>query len=163
MLTVTTQIEVRLAQPRDSGAISKLVMDHARRGDVLPRSLDSIRETIDDWVVVTVDGKVVACGSLLMYGPGLAEVRSLAVANAHKGQGHGQTVVRTLISMGRARDLHTLFALTRAVRFFEGLGFTVTTKEQFPEKVWRDCTQCPIMDKCDETAVVLPLTAQPTS
>jgi amino-acid N-acetyltransferase len=40
------------------------------------------------------------------------------------------------------------------VPFFEKLGFTVTSKAHFPDKVWRDCAICPMRLACDETAVV---------
>ena len=93
-MTAIARHAVRQATPKDTGAISRLVMVHARRGDVLPRSLQSIRETIDNWVVIEAGGQVVACGSLLDYGPRLAEVRSLAVADAAKGQGYGRAVTR---------------------------------------------------------------------
>ncbi len=47
-----------------------------------------------------------------------------------------------------------VFALTRAVPFFEKQGFIITDKDNFPEKVWRDCMICPVRHACDEVAVV---------
>jgi len=136
----------------------RLINDHARRGDLLPRSAISIRETLVDWLVAEdPDGTLVACVSLLFYTPVLAEVRSLAVADSVKGKGYGRLLVRALIEQARLRGVPTLFALTRAVGFFEKVGFTVTRKERFPQKVWRDCVICPIQAHCDETAVMLEL------
>lgn len=149
---------IRPATLHDIEGIMLLVNEHARRGDLLPRTALSIRDTLPDWLVAEQDGRIVACVSLLPYTPVLAEVRSLAVADSVKGQGWGSAIVQALIAEAERRQVPTLFALTRAVRFFEKLGFTITHKEMFPEKVWRDCTMCPIRQRCDETAVVLQVT-----
>ncbi|MGB5059003.1 MAG: argininosuccinate synthase, partial [Candidatus Promineifilaceae bacterium] len=130
----------------------------ARRGDLLPRSALSIRDTLHDWLVgVYPDGDIVACVSLFYYTPYLAEVRSLAVSDRVKGQGWGRTIVKEAVNEARHRNVPTLFALTRAVDFFQKVGFKITVKERFPQKVFRDCSICPLLEACDETAVVLEL------
>lgn len=141
----------------DVPSLVALVNAYALRGDLLPRSEASIRETLGDWVIGKVGDTVIACGSLLMYSPVLAEVRSLAVADAAQGTGLGRQVVQALLDEARVRKVPTVFALTRVVGFFERMGFMVTEKEFFPQKVWNDCAVCPLKDDCDETAVVLEL------
>jgi amino-acid N-acetyltransferase len=74
-----------------------------------------------------------------------------------QGEGWGRTIVKVLISQARLRRVPTLFALTRAVPFFQKLGFAVSAMERFPEKVFRDCLICPVRNHCDETAVVMRL------
>ena len=151
-------MHIRAAHEPDIPTILRLVSDHARRGDLLPRTALSIRETLADWLVgQDEDGDIVACVSLLHYTPVLAEVRSLAVSDKVKGQGWGRTIVKALITQARHNGVPTLFALTRAVDFFQKMGFAITDRERFPQKVWRDCQFCPIVDACDETAVVLHL------
>ena len=78
-----------------------------------------------------------------------------AVATAYRSAGIGALVVNELVAQARLRRIKTVFALTRAVKFFLRLGFVITDKERFPEKVWRDCVKCPLVTCCDETAVVL--------
>jgi argininosuccinate synthase len=151
-------MHIRSAVTADLPAIVRLVNDHARRGEVLPRSALSIRDTLNDWLVGEgPDGRLVACVSLLHYSPVLAEVRSLVVHDDVKGQGWGRTIVQALIARARHHKVPKLFALTRAVPFFQKVGFAITVKERFPEKVWRDCFICPVKHNCDETAVVLQL------
>lgn len=150
-------IVIRQASVEDVETIAELVARFVVTGDLLPRSRESIQLTIDDWVVGLLDGEIVGIGSLLVYTPILAEVRSLAVLRKAQGTGIGRKIVTTLIEMSKSRQIPTLFALTRVVRFFEKLGFTVTEKENFPEKIWHACRLCPIQDNCDEIAVVLPL------
>lgn len=151
-------MNIRPARPEDIVDILQLVNDHARRGDLLPRTAASIRDTLNDWLIARDEtGELVACVSLLTYSPVLAEVRSLAVHDRAKGSGWGSTLVKALIIEARRRGVVTLFALTRAVRFFQRAGFQISSRERFPEKVWRDCSACPLIDNCDETAVVLNL------
>ena len=150
---------IRSAQAADIPALLRLVSDHARRGDLLPRTALSIRDTLADWLVAEDEhGHIVACVSLLYYTPVLAEVRSLAVADQYKGNGVGRKLLTSLIARAQERQIPTLFALTRAVAFFEKAGFAITQKDDFPEKIWRDCFICPVKDACDEVAVVLQLT-----
>jgi len=149
---------IRSAVATDLPAIVRLVNDHARRGEVLPRSALSIRDTLNDWLVGEDEaGRIVACVSLLYYSSVLAEVRSLAVLDDVKGQGWGSALVKAIMAQARHRQVPKLFALTRAVPFFEKVGFSITTKERFPEKVWGDCYICPVKHRCDETAVVFQL------
>jgi argininosuccinate synthase len=155
-------MNIRPAHPQDVPQILALLNEHVRRGDVLPRTAQSIRDTLPHWLVgIDPDDELVACVSLLYYSEVLAEVRSLAVADKVKGQGWGSSIVKAIIAEAKHQQLPTLFALTRAVPFFQKMGFTISSKELFPEKVWRDCTACPLLTNCDETAVVLPLTPQP--
>ena len=150
-------IEIRPARPADVDAIAALVNVHARRGNLLPRPASAIYETIDDWLVAVADEAVLGCVSLLHYPSGLVEVRSLAVADGVRGLGIGGRLVAALLEEARRRGIGTLFALTRVVAFFARFGFVAVEKERFPEKVWRDCWQCPVRDACDETAMVLEL------
>jgi len=156
-------MNVRKARPDDAPLIAELVDLGAREGQLLPRSLDAIRTTIGNWVVAEENGRIVGCGSLLDMSPVLGEVRSLAVAPAYRHNGVGAKLVTALIDQARARRVPTVFALTRAVTFFEKLGFEVAAKENFPEKVWRDCLNCPVRFACDETAVMKSIGAELTS
>ncbi len=157
-------MRVEPATPGDIRAIANLVDDYARRGLVLPRSIESIRATLGDWMVGRDGDHLLACGSLLRYAPHLAEVRSLAVRPEAKGQGWGKALLHALIGHAQCQRIPTLFALTRSPALFQGVGFAVSDKAFFPEKVWRDCQLCPIQAHCDETAVVMQLTpANPPS
>ncbi|GAB4188641.1 MAG: N-acetyltransferase [Roseiflexaceae bacterium] len=148
---------VRPAVPADAQAIHEIVAEHARQGHLLPRTFESIRASLSDWLVAEVGGRVVGVCALLPLTPTLAEVRSLAVLSAYRGRDLGGLLVRGVVEEARRRNMPTVFALTRAVSFFLRLGFTITDKNRFPEKVWKDCAICPLKHACDETAVVLEL------
>lgn len=148
---------IRSARLDDALRIGDLVSLGEREGQLLPRSLDAIRASIGDWIVAEETGSVIGCGSLVEMGPALSEIRSLVVAPQARHKGTGALLVRALAQEANARKIPVVFALTRAVAFFERLGFYATVREDFPEKVWRDCVMCPVRDACDETAVVLPI------
>ncbi len=157
-MALTAEPVIRSAAEADVSVIAEIVAEHARQGHLLPRSVESIRAGLPAWLVAEVGGAVVGCCCLLEMSPSLVEVRSLAVLPAYRSHGVGARLVRGLVEQARGRGIPTVFALTRAVRFFERLGFTVTDKARFPEKVWRDCAICPLQHNCDETAVVLEVT-----
>ncbi|NOR82303.1 MAG: GNAT family N-acetyltransferase [Ardenticatenales bacterium] len=150
-------MNIRSASPADIPAIAALVEFHARRAELLPRSVEAIRDTLADWVVGEQDNTVLGCASILQYTPWLGEIRSLAVNDCARRKGVGSGMVGALIDQARSRNIPTLFALTRIVPFFLGLGFAISDKTFFPEKIWRDCQLCLIQEHCDETAVVIHL------
>lgn len=157
-----SRIQVRSAGADDVEAIASLVGKYAEAGQLLLRSAQSIAEDLDSWQVATSEDQLAGCGSLLPYGAGLAEIRSLAVLPAFQHRGVGSRLVTALCKQARRDGVQTVFALTRAVPFFEQMGFSAAKRESFPEKVWRDCRLCPLQDRCDEHAVVLALVPNPT-
>ncbi len=156
-IAATNRIIIRLATLSDAAQISALVELGVQEGQLLPRSVEMIAASIDDWIVAEGAQGVIGAGSLLLMTPVLAEVRSLVVAPDYRKYGLGGKIVQALVEEAKVREIPTLFALTRAVNFFERLGFVVSDKEHFPEKVWRDCSICPVRFNCDEIALVMQL------
>jgi amino-acid N-acetyltransferase len=134
-------------------------MANALQGKVLPRSAAAIEATITDWFVAAAGDEILGCVSLLRYTSGLVEVRSLVVGERYRGLRIGSQLMEALLLEARRRKVPTLFALTRKVGFFERFGFKISERARFPEKVWHDCRLCPLIDNCDETAMVLELVA----
>ncbi len=147
-------VTIRQALSSDANQISALVELGVQEGQLLPRTVEMIAESINDWVVAEEDARVIGAGSLLHMTLALAEVRSLVVAPEYRKYGLGGKIVQALVDKAKERGIPTVFALTRAVNFFERLEFVVTGKENFPEKVWRDCSICRVRFNCDEIAVV---------
>lgn len=148
-------MELRGATLADAQAITDLVNYWFREtGDVLPRTLDNVCESICDWVVVEDDEGVAGCGAVVVMGPDLVEIRSLAVRSDFQGNGVGRKIVLQLLKDAEELDAPTVFTLTKVPGFFEKLGFEVTRKESFPRKVWKDCVRCAKFPACDELAMV---------
>ena len=146
-------INVRRAIVDDVPAIVSLVNSHALNGTILPRSTNAVYATIDDWFVAVAGSELLGCVSLLGYASGLVEVRSLVVGTRYRNLGIGSRLMQALLAEARQRRITTLFALTRKVSFFERFDFLISERNLFPEKVWQDCQQCPLLEACDETAM----------
>ena len=139
---------------RHSEGIFQLINRMASRGLMLSRSKYQIITSISEMLVgVNGGGKVVACGGFFPLWVDLGEVRSLAVDDEYQGRGIGAELVRALIEEGRRLEVPEIFVLTYQTPFFSKLGFTVTDKDRFPRKIWRECLECPKLEACDETAM----------
>jgi len=132
-----------------------LINGYAARGLLLARSEESLRARLEDFTVaVDDDGQVIGCGALTVLCPGLGEVRSLAVREDQAGRGIGHAIVEHLVQEAGRRGFDEVLALTRRPSFFEALGFSVTRRERFLDKLMVDCKACPMNLCCDETAMV---------
>lgn len=146
-------IRYRIAAASDVDAIHDLIEEASRTTTVLPRPRRTIQENLDRFVVAERDGRIVGCGSLALFTPYLAEVRSLVVADGLRGRGVGGAVVRALVEAARQMGVRRVFALTDNPAFFQRLDFTLTDKSTLPHKVWNECARCPKFLTCTEEAV----------
>lgn len=148
-------VEFRDARMDDIDDLCRLVDLWAERGENLPRNRDDILEKITDFGVATVDGDVAGCASLWIYTPFLAEIRSLGVNESTHGQGLGSGLVQFFLDKARSLGIPKVFVLTRAPKFFERCGFKQVSVNSLPEKILKDCAQCPKNTNCDEIAMVI--------
>ena len=152
---------VRKARIADARAIHKLLLDYARDGLMLSRSLPDIFENIRDFYVFEDRGETVGTVCLHICWDDLAEVRSLAVAASHGGQGVGRQLVQSCLEEARELGLKRVFALTYKPGFFARLGFHEIEKSELPQKIWGDCMKCAKFPECDEIALSISLEAAP--
>jgi amino-acid N-acetyltransferase len=154
---------IRPATIHDVPRIQAIINSHAELGKMLFKSLAQLFEDIRDFGVYVDDatGEVVGCTALTIIWGDLAEVRSLAVDDAHRGKGIGRKLVEWCVDEARRLGIRKLFALTYEDTFFRKLNFDVVDKDTLPLKVWSDCVRCPKRDGCDEIAVVRTLTEIP--
>jgi len=157
--SVTRSLAVKPAEVADARAIHELVNGFAREGEMLPRTMPEIYESLRDFSVVRDGGDVVACSALHILWEDLGEIRSLAVREGRQGEGLGALLVRAQLEEARELGLATAFALTYRPGFFERLGFRQADVMTLPRKVWSECYRCPKFPTCDEIAVVLDLNA----
>ena len=121
---------VRRSRPVDATAISELVQHYVPPGTLLPRSPAFIAERAIDFLVATVEGRVVGCVHVEEYSPSLAEIRSLVVEPASQGRGIGVQLVDEAEKAARTRGYATLFAVSNNEAFFRSRGFL---PRQIPE------------------------------
>jgi amino-acid N-acetyltransferase len=148
---------IRPATTDDAEAICEMVNYYAERGRMLHRSLESIYESLRDFLVCVEQDRVVGCVAISICWKDMGEIRSLAVGPDAQGKGIGRMLVQQAAEQARQIGLTRIFALTYETKFFAGVGFRVVDRELLPTKVWRDCIYCPRADACDEIAMILDL------
>lgn len=148
---------LRPAAIGDVPYVHHLIEEYAAQGNLLPRPMSELYRHLRDFFVLEVDGTVIGCGALEIFTEDLGEIRSLVVADAHKGQGYGALLVGRILAEARRIGLRRVMALTYVPPFFHKLGFKTVPKETLPEKVWGVCVKCYKFNNCDEIAVLLEL------
>jgi len=156
---VGKRLEIRKATLKDPNDIADLINSYAKDGLMLPRALNDIYEDLRDFFVCSDSGGLVGCGALHICWGGLGEIRSLAVREDAQSMGVGQKLVLRCISEARELGMEKVFTLTFEPGFFSKFGFEKYPKENLPHKIWSDCLRCPHFPNCDETAMILNLTA----
>ncbi|MBS1802825.1 MAG: GNAT family N-acetyltransferase [Acidobacteria bacterium] len=147
---------VRKALLRDASNIYDLVNSLSGDGTLLKRTFAEICENVRDFTVAESDGGVfLGCGALHFYGPHLCEVRSIVVKPEAKGQGAGGRILKSLIEEAEEHGIQSVCLFTRIPDFFFKHGFrTVEEKTELPDKIFKDCQNCPRLHRCDEVAMV---------
>lgn len=138
----------------DASVIHDLISGHYETGTLLPRTLPELCENVRDFKVVEDRGSIVGCGALHLYGVHLAEIRSVAVHPAHQHRGIGVRLVRSLLRAARKHHVSGVCLFTRIPEFFSRVGFSVVSRAQLPDKVYKDCCVCPRLENCDEVAML---------
>ena len=138
---------LRTARLVDAERIFALI--HLHRDRLVPRSLGSIVENIDRFVVAESDCELVGCATYAIFpeiGAPLhtaVEIQSVAVRAPWRRKGIGRALV-----------------LTFSPEFFGPLGFREVPKEQVMYKLYTGCINCTKYANpftCPEKAMVLDL------
>jgi amino-acid N-acetyltransferase len=138
----------------DAEQIHALIAAYSGDGTLLPRSLAEICENVRDFVVLEHDGRIIGCGALHLYGVHLAEIRSITVDPASQSGGGGRRLVKALMAQAEKHKVTCVCLFTRIPEFFSRLGFTTANHQDLPDKIHKDCYQCPRLYRCDEVAMV---------
>ncbi len=137
----------------DVEQIHGIIRMYSGNGTLLPRTMAELCENVRDFVVVEHEGKIVGCGALHLYGTHLAEIRSIAVIPAAKGLGAGRRLVEALLQEAERHRVTGVCLFTRIPEFFAHMGFSLATREELPDKIYKDCLHCPNLYACDEIAM----------
>ncbi len=148
---------IRHAKIQDARTIHQLLLEYAKDGQLLGRSLADIYENIRDFYVYEEAGQILGTGALAICWEDLAEVRSLAVATGQQGKGIGRQIVEICLEEAVDLGLKRVFALTYQPDFFKKLGFSDIEKSELPQKIWGDCLKCVKFPDCDEFALAIDL------
>jgi amino-acid N-acetyltransferase len=152
-----TMVTFRQADLSDAPAIHRLISGNLEVGHLLPRTMDDIVNHASRFIVAEADARVIGCAELAPLSPTVAEVRSLVVDQAARGNRIGPRLLTELAARAASKGFSTLCALTHQPSHFVKLGFTIVPPIWVPEKIAHDCTTCPLFRRCGQYAVTLPL------
>ncbi len=147
-------MRTRKALLPDAAHIHALICAYSGDGTLLPRTLAEICENVRDFVVLEDKGEIIGCGALHLYGTHLAEIRSITVHPGQQGKGGGGRLVKALFTEAGKHRVTSICLFTRAPEFFAKLGFSVTQRDEIPDKISKDCCVCPRFHNCDEVAMI---------
>jgi amino-acid N-acetyltransferase len=103
------------------------------------------------YVARTPEGRV-GVGGIEVYGPA-ALLRSVAVEDAARGEGHGTAICDGLASLARAEGVETLYLLTTtAAEFFAARGYREIDRADAPARI-RETTE--FAELCPSSAVCM--------
>ncbi len=148
-------VRIRKAKLEDLLDIYNIIRHAARTGAVLERSQQEILEHLRDFIVAEAEDEIVGVVALHFATPEMCEVRSLVVAEKWRGLGVGKRLLSRVIKEAKQFGFKKIFVLAQAPHLYLQKGFKLVPKEKLPNKIWKDCVNCPKFPQCDEEAYVL--------
>ena len=133
-----SQVTVRRARISDVRKIKALVDADAGRV-LLEKDLVTLYESVQEfWVAADGDDSadILGCGALHVLWEDLAEIRTVAVNKAARGQGIGHTLVGRLVELAVELGLRRIFVLTFETHFFARHGFREIDGTPVPQSVY---------------------------
>ena len=149
-------IELVKAKLSDIPQMQALVVSEVKDGIILYRSEDEVATNIRSYVLAKDGEKLVGYTALHIHSRRLAEIRSLIVDVAYRGQKVGQRMVEFTLNEAKALGVEEdVLVLTYLPQFFLKLNFKEIAKEGIPEhKIWADCIKCIHFPVCNEVALI---------
>jgi amino-acid N-acetyltransferase len=114
---------IRPARTSDIKAIRGIIDEYAAGRRLLTKETVTLYESVQEFTVAEIDGKVVGCGAVHVLWEDLAEVRSVAVDTTLRGKGVGHGILEVLIKRAAELGVKRIFCLTFETQFFGRHGF----------------------------------------
>jgi len=134
---------VRPARTGDVRGILDLLDPWVQRRILLGKELVTLFESVQEFVVAELDGRLIGCGALHVMWEDLGEIRTLIVAEDWLHHGVGGAIVARLEDQARALGLTRLFCLTFEVEFFSRRGFTEIGEQVVDPDVYSQLLRSP--------------------
>jgi amino-acid N-acetyltransferase len=129
-------VEIRRARTRDIKAIRALVDAYTADRRLLSKATVTLYESVQEFWIAVEGDRVLGCGALHVMWEDLAEIRTVAVDPAFRGQKIGHKIVSSLLDVARDLGVARVFCLTFETRFFGSFGFTEIDGAPVPHAVY---------------------------
>ena len=123
---------IRSATLDDIDAIRALVEPLEQSGALIPRSIHSIEQHLEDYLVLDLEGALIGCGALHVF-EDRAEIASLATHPGHRDQDYGERILGALLHKAAEQTLRSVFVLTtQTEHWFLERGFMRSDQTALP-------------------------------
>lgn len=124
---------IRHMTPSDIPSVLSVMRPFVESGKLLPRTEESLKEKLEDYIVFELDGGIRACSALHKFSDGQAEIAAVAVDSQFDHMGIGVKMVSYLQDYAKSQGVKSVFILTtQASDWFENMGFSADTIESLP-------------------------------
>jgi amino-acid N-acetyltransferase len=133
-------VTIRRATTRDVPSIRRLIDTYSVERRLLSKATVALYESVQEFRVAArdKDGVVIGCGALHVMWEDLAEIRTVAVDPAMRGQKIGHRLVTELLAAAEGLGVRRVFCLTFETAFFGSFGFTPIDGAAVPHKVFEE-------------------------
>ena len=114
---------IRQARTSDIKTILTIIDEYAAGRRLLTKETVTLFESVQEFTVAEMDGKVIGCGAIHVLWEDLAEFRSVAVDEGVRGKGVGHAILEALIKRASEIGVKRIFCLTFETDFFARHGF----------------------------------------
>ena len=114
---------IRQARTSDIKTIRTIIDEYAAGRRLLTKETVTLFESVQEFTVAEMDGKVIGCGAIHVLWEDLAEFRSVAVDEGVRGKGVGHAILEALIKRASEIGVKRIFCLTFETDFFARHGF----------------------------------------
>ena len=120
---------LRKARIDDVKIIHRMINSSSDKGEMLPRSLMDIYDSLRDFFVYynEDESQITGICAMNIIWENLAEIRSLYVDENYRGKGMGRELVEACVSEAITLGLFKIFTLTYKKEFFIKLGLRKPT------------------------------------
>lgn len=122
----TPTATIRPTTTDDLRRIEAFIQPFVDDGRILPRTTEELRELLQYAFVAELEGRVVGFAALEIYSSKLAEIRSLAVREARRGEGIGRALVDACLERAQENEVFEVMVVTSEDGFFQRCGFDYT-------------------------------------
>jgi len=130
-------VTIRPARTTDIKAIRQIIDMYTLQRRLLAKETVTLYEDVQEFMVAEVAGKVIGCGALHVLWEDLAEVRTVAVIEEHRGKKIGHEILTTIIERAKKLGIKRLFCLTFETEFFASHGFKEITGAPVEPEVYQ--------------------------
>jgi amino-acid N-acetyltransferase len=125
-----SEISIRDAKAEDAANVLALLEPSIATKQLLPRTLEEIRQLSLHAFVAERGGVVVGFAAVEVYSKKMAELQCLAVAPDSQGQGVGGQLVKLCVERARSLGIMELMAITSSDELFLHCGFDYSLPDQ---------------------------------